>query len=171
MIKEQLIKIGRFGKTYGSQGELTIHTLFDAETIASSPFLVCVIDGIAVPFFILNVRKKNHSSVIVCLDNVDTEKKALRLSEKDCLAPDTAPFINPENVSAPDTALVNYTVTSQYNETIGAVKHIDNSTVNSLLVVETVDGKEALIPTALINNIIHNNKTIFVNLPEGLLQL
>jgi 16S rRNA processing protein RimM len=49
---------------------------------------------------------------------------------------------------------------------------VDESTVNTLFVIERPDGEELLIPAqeAFIEDIDHDERIIIFNLPEGLLE-
>ena len=59
------------------------------------------------------------------------------------------------------------------NNTIGIIKSVDDSTMNTLFEIETTDGREVLIPANedLIHEADMENRRIKMFIPEGLLNL
>jgi 16S rRNA processing protein RimM len=178
MITEELELIGRFGKAHGALGEITLHTALDDETLLAAPFLAVAIDGIPTPFFIEELRRKNSKSLYLRLDNVATEAQALRLAGRDCfiakdsLSPLTRDIFSPREAIATPELLTTPTVrTSPDGAPIGTLSSVDETTINTLLIVETADGSEALIPAAFITGVNNEKNEIYVSLPDGLLEL
>ncbi|MDR1814325.1 MAG: hypothetical protein LBR18_05705 [Tannerella sp.] len=193
MLKEKLIHIGNFGKAHGVNGEVTLHTSLDADMLDTAPFIACDLDDIPVPFFIKEIRRKNKTSVYVMLDNVESEKQAANLSGRDCFVPrnNTSVIANevkqsqkqdnsidcfvPRNDEKEEANEVkqsqkHYIVIDDITGLVGEVKYIDDTTANTLLVVEAKFG-EVLIPAALIRSVSDEKGEIYVSLPDGLLQL
>jgi len=194
MITEELELIGRFGKAHGALGEITLHTALDDETLLAAPFLAVAIDGIPTPFFIEELRRKNSKSLYLRLDNVATEAQALRLAGRDCFiakdslspltgdsfSPRTGDSLSPhtsdslstrEAISTPELLTAPTVRTSPDGAPIGTLSSVDETTINTLLIVETADGSEALIPAAFITGVNNEKNEIYVSLPDGLLEL
>jgi len=77
--KEDVFKIGQFAKPHGIKGEITLLTTSDVFDDSDDPFIVCEFEGILVPFFIEEYRYKSDSSILVKLENIDSELQAREL--------------------------------------------------------------------------------------------
>ena len=153
MIKqEEVYRIGRIGKTHGVKGELSF--LFDDDVFdrVDCDYLVLDVDGILVPFFIEEYRFKSDSNAIVKFCDVDTRALADE---------DDEPSLS---------MLVGFNIVeANSGKTIGRIVAIDDSTANLLFELE--DGR--LIPATddLIHNIDTKKRTIWMDIPDGLLEL
>lgn len=56
--RDELIKIGRFNKPHGVRGEISMTFTDDAFDRCDSPYIVCLVDGIFVPFLLKNIVLK-----------------------------------------------------------------------------------------------------------------
>ena len=68
--KEEVFKIGQFGKPHGIKGEIALVTNSDVLDNSEDPYIICEIDGILVPFFIEEYRYKTDTVILVKLKNV-----------------------------------------------------------------------------------------------------
>ena len=87
IIREDLIKIGRFNKPHGIRGELSFVFTDDSFDESECPFLICELDGIFVPFRIEEYRFKSDSSALMKLKRVDTDEQAKTFSNTDVYFP------------------------------------------------------------------------------------
>ena len=99
-------------------------------------------------------------------------------SIEDKKAIDTAKQIITDNLKDPNSANfrdinVYHLTNKNTNETIGIIKSVDDSTINTLFEIETKDGKDVLIPANedLIHEADMENRRIEMFIPEGLLDL
>lgn len=170
--KEEVFKIGQFGKPHGIKGEIALNVtadLFDEDS--DVPYVVCDIEGILVPFFIQDWRYKSENVVLLKLEDVDDESSARQFVNKDV-------YCNIEEVETEVLDemewdnFIGYTVTDTQHGELGSITAIDESTVNVLLQIDH-DGEELLIPAAdeLINEVDHDKKVLTMTIPEGLLDL
>lgn len=175
MITEQnIIEIGKFQKTHALKGEL--NAILDVEPIyADQHALVVDIDGIYVPFYAEGVRPKGKTSFLVKLKGIDDVEQASELvnktiygMRKDLLGY----FDSPEEELVFDSDLIGYAVTDIHHGLIGEIRYIDDSTMNTLMTVDTPSG-EVYIPynEDFIREINDDDETIIMDLPEGLVQL
>lgn len=168
MIKqEEVYRIGRIGKTHGVKGELSF--LFDDDVFdrVDCDYLVLDVDGILVPFFIEEYRFKSDSNAIVKFCDVDSQPRAAELTGSDVYFPRA---LADEDDEPSLSLLVGFDlVEANSGKTIGRIVAIDESTAN--LLFELVDGR--LIPANddLIHNIDTKKKTIWMDIPDGLLEL
>ncbi|MDR0686449.1 MAG: 16S rRNA processing protein RimM, partial [Dysgonamonadaceae bacterium] len=68
--KEELARTGQFRKPHGTGGEITFTFTDDSFDGSDCSFFICEIDGIFVPFRILEYRFTSATSGIVRLANV-----------------------------------------------------------------------------------------------------
>lgn len=172
--KEEVFPIGEIIKPHGVKGEMSFllkHPISDWEKI---PFLIFSRDGILVPFFIENIRWKSDNGGFLKLEDINTETAAHEFSGLTIFL--HKKFLN-HVISLEEEELqaeyfIGFQVINQENVLIGTIQEVDQSTENILFVVEK-EGQEYLIPLSeeYIKNIDHKKKEIFMELPEGLLDL
>jgi len=172
MIKiEDLFRAGRFLKPHGVKGELTLLTDYDIPGQVNSPYLVCDMDGILVPFFTESYRPKGNASVLVKIENVNDETVARRFSGRTVYYPLSATDGHTDETLT-WMHLIGYVIdTKEYGE-LGIITGVDETTANTLLQVDC-RGKELLIPAAeeWIDGIDRDKKRMAMSLPEGLTDL
>ncbi len=166
----QLTQIGRFGKPHGVRGEVS--ALVDTD-IDALPCIFVEMDGLMVPFFVENVRTKGVESVLLTIEGIDTQEKAAAFTNRPLFAR-TADLPDDENDEEGFYLddLVGWTIVDG-ETTIGTIEDFDDSTANYLFHVLAPDGSTIIVPasTDLIEGADADTKTLFMNLPEGLLEL
>ncbi|MDD2796978.1 MAG: ribosome maturation factor RimM [Bacteroidales bacterium] len=172
MIKrEELISIGQFNKPHGINGELSFTFTDDVFDRTHSPYFVCEMDGIFVPFFIEEYRFRSENGALIKLKNITTEEQAKQFIKKEIFFPKS--FL-PED-EEPETAsdyFIGYTIIDKNHGEIGVIKEIEDSTINVLFVVKRKK-EEFLIPASneYVCEIDDVEKTILMDIPEGLLEM
>ena len=169
--KEDVFKIGQFAKPHGIKGEITLLTTSDVFDDSDDPFIVCEFEGILVPFFIEEYRYKSDSSILVKLENIDSELQAREFSNLEVYYPLDAAVGDLVGDMTWDS-FVGYVVLDTRLGISGPITMVDESTINVLLQVD-YKGNEILIPAAeeLILGVDHDKKLLEVALPDGLLDL
>jgi 16S rRNA processing protein RimM len=190
MIKdEDVYKIGMFNKPHGVRGALSFTFTDDIFDRTDGEYLVCLLDGIFVPFFIEEYDFRSHHVAIVKLEGIDSMERACTLINVAVYYPkytmESESILNDELGEAPhlcssegETPFSEYaTFTSfEVKDTIcgilGKISYVDASTANTLFVVENEKG-ELLIPACeeFIVKIDYESKQLLMNLPEGLADL
>jgi 16S rRNA processing protein RimM len=169
---EEVYKIGKLGKPHGVKGEISF--MFDDDVFdrVDADYLVLDVDGIMVPFFIEEYRFKNDESVLMKFEDIDTQDKARELTGDDVYFPHSLSDSTDENVSW--TEIFGFDVLDKNTgSSIGTIKSVDDSTMNTLFEIETPDGRDVLVPAN--ENLIHEadmeNRQIRMIIPDGLLDL
>ena len=169
MIKqEEVFKIGRLGKPHGVKGEVSFQFDDDIFDRVDADYLVLMVDGILVPFFMEEYRFRNDSVCLVKFCDVDTQQRAQELTGCDVYFPRALAEEADEQPSL--AGLVGFDiVAASHGKTIGRIASIDDSTINILFELE--DGR--LIPASneLIEDIDWTKQQITMNIPEGLLDI
>lgn len=170
--KEEVFKIGQFAKPHGIKGEISLVTNCDLFDDVEDPCVVCEMDGILVPFFIEEYRYKTDTVMLVKLENVNDEKAAREFTNREV-------FFLLDAVDEDDLvgdmswdSFIGYTVIDQKHGELGKITDVDETTINVLLQIDH-NGEDILLPAAeeLILTADHDNKTLQVSIPEGLLDL
>ena len=184
--REDLVRIGQFRKPHGTKGELAFimtdsirHSSTDV--IAGStrnplnncecPFLICEIDGIFVPFRIENYRIISDSTIYVQLKNINSDRQARILTQKEVYFPKKHLGKDDENDSSTWNYFIDFTLTDEWLGKIGRIVDVDTTTINTLFIVEK-GSEEILIPAVeeFIIRIDENQRELLVALPEGLVE-
>lgn len=169
---EDTYKIGRITKSHGLKGEVVFNFDDDIFDRVDADYLICDVDGILVPFFIEEYRFRSENSALVKFEDIDSAEDARRILGVDVyFEKNKAVDSGEEEMSL--YYFVGFNVKDVDGKLIGTIKEIDDNTENWLFVVERPDGGNALIPAheEFIEDIDHDNRSIIVDLPEGLLDL
>ena len=169
--EEEVFKIGRIGKPHGIKGEVTLHIDDDVFDHVDAEYLILDVDGILVPFYIEEYRFRTDETVLMKFDGIDTQEQARELTHCDIYFPYALADDDEENPSW--NRLVGMSlVDSNTQQVVGKIVGVDDTTVNTLLEVET-DRGEILVPAAeeLITDVDWEGRLLHITLPEGLMSL
>ena len=167
MIREDdVYKIGRIGKPHGIGGEVTLRFSDDVFDRVDADYLVLMVDGILVPFFIEEYRFRSEEVALVKFEDIDTMDRAAELTGCDVFFPRHLADIDNDVLTW--SQIVGYDIVDvESGKVIGRIEAVDESTINVLL--ELADG--TLIPAAdeFIDDIDHEALKLLMSLPDGLL--
>ena len=166
--QEEVYKIGKLGKAHGVKGEISF--LFDDDVFdrTEADYLVLDLDNILVPFFIEEYRFKTDDNALMKFEGIDTQERARELTGCDVYFPRELAETDEERLSW--AAIRGFElIDANTGKSAGRIASVDDSTINILFELE--DGK--LIPASeeLITNVDTKKQQIFINLPEGILEL
>jgi 16S rRNA processing protein RimM len=166
--QEEVYKIGKLGKAHGVKGEISF--LFDDDVFdrTDADYLILDMDGILVPFFIEEYRFKTDDNALMKFEGIDTQERARELTGCEVYFPREMAEGDEEQLSW--TAIVGFElIDANSGKSAGRIASVDDATINILFELE--DGK--LIPASeeLITNVNTKKQQIFINLPEGILEL
>ena len=167
--KEEVYKIGVFNKPHGIHGELSFTFTDDIFDRVEAEYLICLLDGILVPFFLEEYRFRSDSTALVKLEGVDTAERARMFTNVEVYFPTKhAGGTEPDELSW--DFFVGFRMEEVHHGKLGEVTEVDTSTINTLFVVD-YNGEELLIPAQeeFIVDIDQKHKVITVDLPEGML--
>ena len=166
--KEEVYKIGRLGKAHGVKGEISF--MFDDDVFdrTDADYLILDVDGILVPFFMEEYRFRSDSTALIKFEGIDTQDRARELTNCDVYFPRHIASNDDEPLTW--SFLVGFNIIdAKTGKGVGLISRVDDSTMNILFEME--DGM--LIPASedLITHIDQKEKTITINIPDGLLEL
>ena len=151
--KEEVYKIGLFNKPHGIHGELQFTFTDDIFDRVDCDYLVCLLDGIFVPFFMEEYRFRSDSTALVKLEGVDTAERARMFTNVEVYFP----MKHAEEAGEGELSwefFVGFRMEDVHHGMLG-------------------EGEELLVPAQeeFIRGIDQQQKLITVELPEGLLNL
>ena len=166
--KEDFAYFGKFLKPHGTRGEIGL--LSDSMTLGDDcDFVAADIDGILVPFFFEYTKQKNNDTIIAKIERMESAEQVRFLTNREVYIP--REWVEEgENLSW--GYFRGFTAKESTMGTLGEIIDVDDSTINTLFVVER-DGEEILIPAQeeFIVEMNHEERYIIFELPEGLISL
>ena len=126
------------------------------------------IDGIQVPLFLDEWRFRSDSVALLKFQRINSADKAQEFVGCDVYFPESLTPEPSENEEYTWRHFTGWTLIDQHAGNIGTIGHVDDSTANILFEVG-----DSLIPAneEFITKIDTKNRTIYTNLPQGLLEL
>ena len=168
--KEDVYRIGQLAKPHGIKGEVAFNFTDDIfDRTDECDYLVCLMDGIMVPFFIEEYRFKSDTVALVKFEGVDTAEQARRFTNIEVYFPIK---YAEESDELSWSYFVGFCIIDEQLGELGNVEAVDESTINTLFVVTRPNGEELLIPAqeAFITDMDHKLRTITMDLPEGMVE-
>ncbi len=169
--KEDVYKIGLLTKPHGVKGEIAFSFTDDVFDRVDCEYFICLLEGILVPFYIEEYRFKSDSVALVKFERIDTAEQARRFTNVEVYFPLALAEKAPEGQLS-----WNYFVGFQVQDVrfgeLGCVKEVDDSTVNTLFVIDH-QGKELLVPAReeFILSLDNRKRSMILQLPDGLLDM
>lgn len=169
--KEEVFKIGVFNKPHGVKGELSFTFTDDIFDRVDGEYLICLLDGILVPFFIEEYRFRSETSALVKLEKIDTAEQARKFTNVEVYFP--LKFVEEDDSDDIPTwgYFVGFQVKDVHHGDLGEIVSVDDSTMNVLFSIERPDGEEILLPAheEFIVKLEKKKRRLMVEVPEGLL--
>lgn len=168
---EEVYCIGKFTRTHGVQGEMALSFTDDVFDRVNCPYLVCDMDGILVPFFIEEYRFKSNSVALIKFERIETSEDAAIFTNKEVYFPKSYAE-QTEDGEYSWQYFIDFTAEDANHGYLGTLVAVDESTINTLFIVERPNGEELLIPAQedFIEKLDHDKRIIKFNLPDGLLE-
>ena len=169
--KNDIFPIGQVIKPHGVSGEMSFSfstDVFDREDV---PYFIFDMQGIFVPFFLAEFRFKSNSTALLKLDGITSDEQAKEFAGLTIYLPKK--FLEKmEDAEIELDYFAGFSLVDAEKGLLGIISEVDQTTDNVLFVIPTNDD-ELLIPAGeeYIEKIDHDKKIIYVNLPEGLLDL
>ena len=167
--KEEVFKIGVINKPHGVKGEMSFTFADDIFDRVDADYLILMMDGILVPFFIEEYRFRSDNVALIKLEDIDTAERARAFTNVEVYFPKK--FMEETDDISSWNYFVGLKVVDERHGELGEIVEVDDSTMNVLFVIENNED-ELLLPAheEFILDIDRENKTLYVNVPEGLLE-
>lgn len=168
---DSLPRIGKLGKPWGHQCDLTLHLdAAELEDLIEAECLFVDIDGQKVPFFFTKLRDKGRD-ILVKFDDFNDPQSAAILVGRDIYAPPGLLVEDGEDGWDPAT-LIGMQVADEEHGELGEVVALDGTDDHPVLVIRRGE-EEVLVPLAdeLVVGIDAEQGLLVVRTPPGLLEL
>jgi 16S rRNA processing protein RimM len=169
---DDCIQLGFLTKPHGIKGHLVLKLNdFSFEEIEEMELVFIIVDGLPVPFFIEEFSERNNNTLTIKLEDINSEPQARKYSESVVYIKRNV--LVDSNIEGTNiNAYKGFTVIDNKLGEIGIFDSILDYEKNPIMRV-LKHNKEILIPyhQEFIINIHEEDKKIFVDCPEGLLDL
>lgn len=172
MTKDDCFFLGKIVKKYSFKGELLIKLDTDQPEIYEHLDSVFIdLRGNFIPFFIESSQLHKSELLRVKFEDVNTEADADALIKSECYLP-LAFLPKLEDDKFYFHEIIGFNVEDKNFGFVGIIKGVNDSTAQSLFEIDR-NGIEILIPMndEFISKVDKENKIIFVDTPEGLIDL
>jgi len=163
--KDSLISIGYISRPHSYKGEIQLKLERKIVSLQRDDFVFIKIDGQYIPYKIENLKGKSDEPVIK-LQFVDTYERAQEIGGSEVF---TDQDVLPEES---EITLIGFELIDKELGTIGTVLDVQEMPQQLMLTVK-YNGEEKYIPLvdAFVDYISEENKEIWLQLPQGLLDL
>ena len=167
----QYFKIGKLAATFGVEGQLVLQHNLGKKTSLKGLETIFIEEkkDSFLPYFVTSAKIKNDKETFILLEGIQSKeaahffvKKEVWLSEKD--------FKKSAAVAAP-ISFLGFTIINDKKELGEVIEVIEQP--HQVLCAIMIDAKEVLIPIHenSLEKIDKKNRKLFVNLPDGLLDI
>ncbi len=173
--KEDFICIGTLGRSHGVKGEISAKLDIDIEELFQMHkdfFLLLEENELLIPYRVLSFRPK-HGSALLHLSNIVTKEEADKLTNSPVWI-DKELLSEVEEISFNSFAqLEGFVLYNDKGQLIGKIIEVDESTINTILYVQSAKGEEYILPFAeeLITELNIEEHKLCIKVAEGLLDL
>jgi 16S rRNA processing protein RimM len=172
MLKEECFFLGTIVGKYSFKGEILAKLDTDSpNTYLNMESLLIETPQGLVPYFIDRSQLHKSSLLRVKFEGIDSENEAEALIKKDLFLPlNMLPPLEGNQFYYHE--ITGFTAIDQMDKEIGIIKNVNDSGPQPLFVIDA-DDTEILIPVHddFIKNLDRQNKKMYLNLPEGLLDI
>ena len=164
----ELIRIGKVTGKSGFSGDIIISLDQTYDSLPDNcPFFIDI-DKCFIPFFVSYIKRKNANKFIVCFDDQNQNSNLNSIIGRDV-------YIESSEIQITESyvfEVFKYKVFDKQTE-IGIIENFIDIPANPVVEVLTIENKTVIIPLAkqLIIEIDDEKKIIYMDLPEGLLEI
>lgn len=167
---DEYFNLGVISKVFSFKGEIVAR--FDVEVpnlFDNLNALFIEEKGNLVPYFVDKVEPQLNNFVRIKLRGIDTQEQAKKLLKCDLFLPDTLlPKLSEDEFYFHE--IVGFTAFDEDEKEVGEIVEVydlPNNPVAEIL----IEGKEVLVPLNLMIELDKKNQKIYIEIPEGLIDL
>ena len=167
--KEEVFKIGVINKPHGVKGEVSFTFTDDIFDRVDCDYLILLMDGILVPFFMEEYRFRSDHVALVKFEDIDTAEEARRFTNVEVYFPKK--FMDEQEDVTSWNFFIGFRVEDVHHGYLGEITDVDDTTINVLFSIEK-DGEELLLPAheEFIIDLDRKKKVMKVDVPDGLIE-
>jgi 16S rRNA processing protein RimM len=168
---ENYFKIGKLVATFGVQGQLILEHSLGKKTSLKGLETIFIEEkkDSFLPYFITAAKIKSDTEIYISLEGLSSKEAAHFLLKKEVWLSEND--FNKYAASSSPISLLGFRIINN-NEELGEVVEVIEQP-HQILCTIIIDGKEALIPVHedSLEKIDKKNRKLYVNLPDGLLDI
>ncbi|OUO15914.1 ribosome maturation factor RimM [Bacteroides sp. An322] len=167
--KEEVFKIGVINKPHGVKGEVSFTFTDDIFDRVDCDYLILLMDGILVPFFMEEYRFRSDNVALVKFEDIDTAEQARKFTNVEVYFPKK--FMDEQEDVTSWNFFIGFRVEDVHHGYLGEITDVDDTTMNVLFSIEK-DGEELLLPAheEFIIDLDRKKKVMKVDVPDGLIE-
>lgn len=167
--KEEVFKIGVINKPHGVKGEVSFTFTDDIFDHVDCDYLILLMDGILVPFFMEEYRFRSDNVALVKFEDIDTAEQARKFTNVEVYFPKK--FMDEQEDVTSWNFFIGFRVEDVHHGYLGEITDVDDTTINVLFSIEK-DGEEFLLPAheEFIIDLDREKKVMKVDVPDGLIE-
>lgn len=167
--KEEVFKIGVINKPHGVKGEVSFTFTDDIFDRVDCDYLILLMDGILVPFFMEEYRFRSDNMALVKFEDIDTAEEARKFTNVEVYFPKK--FMDEQEDVTSWNFFIGFRVEDVHHGYLGEITDVDDTTINVLFSIEK-DGEELLLPAheEFIIDLDRKKKVMKVDVPDGLIE-
>ena len=167
--KEEVFKIGVINKPHGIKGEVSFTFTDDIFDRVDCDYLILLMDGILVPFFMEEYRFRSDNVALVKFEDIDTAEQARKFTNVEVYFPKK--FMDEQEDVTSWNFFIGFRVEDVHHGYLGEITDVDDTTMNVLFSIEK-DGEELLLPAheEFIIDLDRKKKVMKVDVPDGLIE-
>ena len=167
--KEEVFKIGVINKPHGVKGEVSFTFTDDIFDRVDCDYLILLMDGILVPFFMEEYRFRSDNVALVKFEDIDTAEQARKFTNVEVYFPKK--FMDEQEDVTSWNFFIGFRVEDVHHGYLGEITDVDDTTINVLFAIEK-DGEELLLPAheEFIIDLDRKKKVMKVDVPDGLIE-
>ena len=170
MNKSDAFYLGYISRKHGYKGALNIKLdVSSFKELKELDFLFIDLNKSLVPFFIEELSFKNNNFIIVKLEDINNEFEVEPLIGKSCYISNEKA---PQNQELLIRSYIGYSIIDKKHGNIGVIEDITSNTAQDIFQISFQE-KKILIPIVeeFIEKIDKDRKTIYLNVPNGLIDI
>ena len=167
---DEYFNLGVISKVFSFKGEIVAR--FDVEVpnlFDNLNALFIEEKGNLVPYFVDKVEPQLNNFVRIKFRGIDTQEQAKKLLKCDLFLPDTLlPKLSEDEFYFHE--IVGFTAFDEDEKEVGEIVEVYNLPNNPVAEI-LIDGKEVLVPLNLMIELDKKNQKIYIEIPQGLIDL
>ena len=132
--KEEVFKIGVINKPHGIKGEVSFTFTDDIFDRVDCDYLILLMDGILVPFFMEEYRFRSDTVALVKFEGIDTAEQARRFTNVEVYFPKK--FMDEQEDVTSWNFFIGFRVEDVHHGYLGEITNVDDTTLNVLFAIE-----------------------------------
>ena len=149
--KEEVFKIGVINKPHGIKGEVSFTFTDDIFDRVDCDYLILLMDGILVPFFMEEYRFRSDTVALVKFEGIDTAEQARRFTNVEVYFPKK--FMDEQEDVTSWNFFIGFRVEDVHHGYLGEITNVDDTTLMSCSPSRKTEKNFYCLPTKSLSSV------------------